>query len=78
MPLTNDDGDNNNFNHILLSYELFKALTNLIKINFNINNSEDNKILLCFDEKSFSPLRLHRIKIEELLERLFTYFKKIL
>ena len=72
--------ENNNFNHTILSFQLFKVLTNLIIVNFNKNNnnnSSENKILQCFDEKLLVPFGLYRIKIVELLGNLFTYFKNI-
>ena len=72
--------NNNNYRHTILSYELFKVLENLIKVNFNRNeqnNSNDKKILQCFDEKLLVPLGQFRIKIVELLGNLFTYFKNI-
>ena len=59
---------NNNFNHTLLSYELFNILSNLIKINFNKNydiNNNESEILQCFDERKLIPLGLFRIKIVE-------------
>ena len=71
---------NNNFSHTLLSYELFNILLNLIKINFNKhedNNSNETKVLQCFDEKKLVPLGLFRVKIVELLGCLFSYFKNI-
>ena len=72
-----EDGD---VNHTLLSYALFNVLTNLIKFNFNKNNTNDSdqtKILQSFDEKLLAPLGQFRIKIVELLGHLFTYFKNI-
>ena len=94
LPSTDDEDENENqnvkhqnsenFNHTVLSYELFQVLSNLIKNNFNknINNvnkddSGENKILQCFDEKPLAPLGVFRIKIVELLANLFTYFKNI-
>ena len=71
---------NNNFNHTLLSYELFNILLNLIKINFNKNydiNNNESEILQCFDERKLIPLGLFRIKIVDLLGNLFSYFKNI-
>ena len=58
---------------------MFKVLSNLITVNFNKNknNSSENKILQCFDEKPLIPFGLFRIKIVELLGNLFTYFKNI-
>ena len=77
----NENEKNNiNYKHTILSYELFKVLGNLIKVNFNKNDeieSNENKILQCFDEKFLVPLGLFRIKIVELLGNLFTYFKNI-
>ena len=77
----NENEKNNiNYKHTILSYELFKVLDNLIKVNFNKNDeieSNENKILQCFDEKFLVPLGLFRIKIVELLGNLFTYFKNI-
>ena len=75
-----NEKSNNNYKHTILSYELFKVLDNLIKVNFNKNEqneSSDNKILQCFDEKLLVPLGQFRIKIVELLGNLFTYFKNI-
>ena len=72
--------NNINYKHTILSYELFKVLDNLIKINFNKNEqneSGEHKILQCFDEKLLVPLGQFRIKIVELLGNLFTYFKNI-
>ena len=94
LPSTDDEDENeneivknqnnDNFNHTVLSYELFQVLANLIKNNFNKNNSNvnkdnpgENKILQCYDEKSLVPLGVFRIKIVELLGNLFTYFKNI-
>ena len=87
LPSTDDEDDENgkhentdNFNHTVLSYELFKVLSNLIKVNFNKsekNDANEGKILQCFDEKLLVPLGLFRIKIVELLGNLFTYFKNI-
>ena len=76
----NEKNNNINYKHTILSYELFKVLGNLIKVNFNKNDeieSNENKILQCFDEKFLVPLGLFRIKIVELLGNLFTYFKNI-
>ena len=76
----NKHENNGNYNHTVLSYELFKVLPNLIKVNFNKNENSDaneNKILQGFDEKLLMPLGLFRIKIVELLGNLFTYFKDI-
>jgi len=78
--INEDNMDNNNFSHTLLSYELFNVLLNLIKINFNKNDRneiQESKILQCFDEKEIIPLGLFRIKIVELLGYLFSYFKNI-
>ena len=75
-----NEKNNNNYKHTILSYELFKVLDNLIKVNFNRNEqnkSSENKILQCFDEKLLVPLGQFRIKIVELLGNLFTYFKYI-
>ena len=72
------DRNANSGSHTLLSYELFRVLGNLIKINFNKNsiyNSEEKKILQSFDGKLLVPLGQFRIKIVELLGHLFTYFK---
>ena len=94
LPSTDDEdeGENEivknqnseNFNHTVLSYELFQVLSNLIKNNFNKNSnsvnkddSGENKILQCYDEKPLVPLGVYRIKIVELLGNLFTYFKNI-
>ena len=87
LPSTDDEDDendkqenNDSFNHTVLSYELFKVLSNLIKVNFNKSEKNDineGKILQCFDEKLLVPLGLFRIKIVELLGNLFTYFKNI-
>ena len=87
LPSTDEEDEENgkiesneNFSHTILSYELFKVLANLIKVNFNKNDNYDKseaKILQCFDEKLLVPLGLFRIKIVELLGNLFTYFKNI-
>ena len=87
LPSTDDEDEendkhenNDNFNHTVLSYELFKVLSNLIKVNFNKsekNDANEGKILQCFDDKLLMPLGLFRIKIVELLGNLFTYFKNI-
>ena len=65
--------------HTILSNELFNILVDLVKYNFNKTNKNkgEQKILQCFDEKSLSPLGFYRIKIVELLENLFPYFKNI-
>ena len=66
-------------NHTILSNELFNILVDLIKYNFNKTNKNagEQQILQCFDEKKISPLGFYRIKIVELLENLFPYFKNI-
>ena len=66
-------------NHTILSNELFNILDDLIKYNFNKTNKNagEQQILQCFDEKKISPLGFYRIKIVELLENLFPYFKNI-
>jgi len=65
--------------HTILSNELFNILVDLIKYNFNKTkkNAGERQILQCFDEKMLSPLGFYRIKIVELLENLFSYFKNI-
>ena len=86
LPSTNEDDEDEknpkkyNYTHTILSFELFNVLYDLIKVNFNKrdeNDSKENKILQCFDEKLLVPLGLYRIKIVELLGHLFTYFKNI-
>jgi len=65
--------------HTILSNELFNILVDLIKYNFNKTNKNagERQILQCFDEKMLTPLGFYRIKIVELLENLFSYFKNI-